>query len=64
MVLNATYGCASIIVCANYLMVYNTKEMCVFVLIHTYIYIYIYIAINFCIKSVAIIVSAIIIKYM
>ena len=43
MVLSGTYGCAYITVCASSLMVYNTKEMCVFVLI------YIYITINFCI---------------
>ena len=58
MVLSGTYGCANIIVHASSFMSYNTKEMCVFVLI------YIYIAAIFFIYNVAIIVSGIIVRNM
>ena len=34
MMLSGTYGCANIIMLANSLMLYNTKEMCVFVSIY------------------------------
>ena len=57
MVLSGTYGCANIIVHANSRILYNTKEMCVFVSIYL-------IAVNFCTYNVAIIVPAVMVRNM
>ena len=51
MVLNGTYGCTHIIVCANPLRMYNMESVCVVVLIYIHIYIYIYIYIPIAIIS-------------
>ena len=57
MMLSGTYGRANIIMLVNSLMLYNTKEMCVFVPIYLK-------AVHFCTYNVAIIVYAVILRTM